>query len=149
MGLNFEKYAHEGNSFIKELARNLGHPEETARTGIILRAVLHTLRQKLSIGESLNLVSQLPMFIKGIYVDNWEYNEKPSEIRTVEEFKDEVKRLQDLYGEQQFNWETPTEEIIRTVFSSLRKYVSEGEFEDIITQMPKPLKELFHEKVQH
>lgn len=149
MGLNFEKYAHEGNSFIKELAKNLGHPDETARTGIILRAVFHTLRKRLSIGESLNLVSQLPMFLKGIYVDNWEYSEKPSEIKSVEDFKDEVKRLQDLYGEQQFNWETPTEEIVRTVFSTLGRYVSEGEFEDIVSQMPKPLRDLFPEKVHH
>lgn len=145
MGINFEKYAHEGNSFIKELAVNLGHPEETGRTGIILRAVLHTLREKLSIGESLNLVSQLPMFLKGIYVDNWEYTEKNSEIKSIEDFKNEVKRLQDIYGEQQFNWKTPTDEIVRIVFSTLGKYISKGEFEDIITQMPKQLKELFHE----
>lgn len=147
MGLNFEKYAHEGNSFIKELAANLGHPEETARTGIILKAVFHTLRDKLSIGESLNLISQLPMFLKGIYVDNWEYKEKPSDVRSVEDFKDEVKRYQDLYGEQQFNWETPTEEIIRTVLSSLSKYISAGEMEDIISQMPRPLKKFFKEIV--
>lgn len=147
MGLNFEKYAHEGNSFIKELAGNLGHPEETARTGIILRAVLHALRGKLSIGESLDLVSQLPMFLKGIYVDNWEYSDKPSDIKTIEEFKDEVKRLQDFYGEQQFNWEMSTEDIIRTVLSSLGKYISGGEIEDIVTQMPRGLKKLFSELV--
>lgn len=148
MSLNFDKYANEGNSFIKELARNLGHGDEIARTGIILRAVLHTLRERLSIGESLNLISQLPMFIKGIYVDNWEYKEK-SDIRTIEEFKDEVKRLQDLYGEQQFDWDIPTEEIIRIVISSLGKYISEGEMEHIITQMPKNLKVLFQEKAHH
>lgn len=148
MSLNFDKYANEGNSFIKELARNLGHGDEIARTGIILKAVLHTLRERLSIGESLNLISQLPMFIKGIYVDNWEYKEK-SDIRTIEEFKDEVKRLQDLYGEQQFDWDIPTEEIIRIVISSLGKYISEGEMEHIITQMPKNLKVLFQEKAHH
>ncbi len=149
MALNFEKYANEGNAFINELASNLGHPEETARTGIILRAVFHTIREKLSIGESFNLISQLPMFLKGIYVDNWEYNEKPSDIKKVEAFKDEVKRLQDLYGEQKFDWEVSTEEIIKIVISTLGKYISEGEIEDIITQMPKGLKELFREKVRH
>ncbi|HEX2970495.1 MAG TPA: DUF2267 domain-containing protein [Bacteroidales bacterium] len=146
MGLNFEKYAHEGNSFIKELSMNLGHPGETARAGIILRAVMHTLRERISIGESLNLVSQLPMFLKGIYVDNWEFNDRQSRIKTIEDFKDEVKRLQEQYGEQQFDWELPTDEIIRVVFSTLNRYVSEGESEDIIAQMPKELKELFSEK---
>jgi len=148
MALNFEKYANEGNSFVKTLASNLGHPEETGRTGIILRSVLHTLRGRLSIGESLNLVSQLPMFLKGIYVDNWEYSEKPISIRKKEEFYDEVERMQDLYGEQKFDWKISTAEIVGIVLSTLGKYISKGEFEDIITQMPKPLKELFHEKVQ-
>lgn len=148
MSLNFEKYANEGNAFIKELARNLDHSDEIARTGIILKAVLHTLRERLSIGESLNLVSQLPMFLKGIYVDNWEYKEK-SDIKSIEDFKDEVKRLQDLYGEQKFDWEIPTEEIIRIVISSLGKYISDGEMEHIITQMPKNLKVLFPEISHH
>lgn len=148
MALNFEKYAHEGNSFMKTLAKNLGHPDEIGRCGIILRAVFHTLRERLSIGESLNLVAQLPMFLKGIFVDNWEYSEKPVDIRTKEEFYDEVERYQDQYGEQKFDWQISTAEIVDIVFSTLRKYVSEGEFDDIVTQMPKALKDLFRERVQ-
>lgn len=149
MALNFDKYAHEGNSFMKALASNLGHPDEIGRCGIILRAVLHTLRERLSIGESLNLVAQLPMFLKGIYVDSWEYSEKPVDIRTKEEFYDEVERYQDQYGEQRFDWQISTAGIVDIVFETLRKYISAGEFEDIVTQMPKALKELFSEKVKH
>lgn len=149
MALNFEKYAQEGNSFIKTLAGNLGHPDETGRTGIIVRAVLHTLRERITIGESLNFIAQLPMFIKGIYVDNWEYSEKNSSIKTREDFFNRVEELQDQYGEQRFDWQISTEEIVRIVLSTLGKYVSEGEWEDIVTQMPKDLKELFKERVHH
>lgn len=141
MALSFEKYAQEGSSFIKTLAKNLGHPEEIGRTGIILRAVLHTLRERITISESFKLISQLPMFIKGIYVDNWEYNEKPLGIKTREDFIAEVEKYQGKYGEQQFNWDKSTEEIIQTVFTSLGKYVSPGEYENIISQLPAEIKE--------
>lgn len=149
MALNFEKYAQEGNSFIKELAGNLGHPDEVARTGIILRAVLHTLRERITIEESLNLISSLPMFLKAIYVDNWKYSGKPMSIRTKKEFTDEVEKFQNQMGEREFNWKISTEEIINIVFSSLKKYIPEGEAEDIIAQLPSEIKELFRVKVHH
>ncbi len=145
MALNFEKYAQEGNEFLNKLAKGLGHPEEDGRTGIILRAVMHTLRERITISESLNLLAQLPMFLKGIYVDGWNYKEKPLDLKSVEDFTNEVKKYQAQYGERQFNWEDPTEEIVKTVLHHLGKYISDGQFEDIIAQMPKPLKKMISE----
>ncbi len=143
MSLNFQKYAQEGQSFINDLAKELGHPEEVARTGIVLRAVLHTLRERITISESFHLLSQLPMFLKAIYVDKWKFSEKPLDIKTKEEFIAEVERHQQQYGEMEFSWSKSTEEIIQIVLSSLGKYISEGEYEDIIAQMPENIKEIF------
>lgn len=143
MSLNFQKYAQEGQSFVNDLAAELGHPEEVARTGIVLRAVLHTLRERITISESFHLLSQLPMFLKAIYVDQWKFSEKPLDIKTKEEFIAEVERHQHQYGEMEFSWNKSTEEIIRIVLSSLGKHISEGEYEDIIAQMPENIKEIF------
>lgn len=148
MAMNFEKYAQEGNSFIKILARELGHPDEIARTGIILRSVLHTLRDRISMGESLNLLSQLPMLLKAVYVDNWEYNDRPVPVKTRADFYQAVEKHQKSYGEKQFNWSNSTAEIVQTVLTTLGKYISQGEFEDVISQLPKELKELFRETVR-
>jgi uncharacterized protein (DUF2267 family) len=142
MALHFEKYAQEGNIFIKNLANRLGHPEEHSQTGIILRAVLHTLRDRITIAESLNLISQLPMFLKAIYVDSWKYRERPMTYSKIEDFKAQVKKLQEQYGEQGFDWEKPTEDIIKIVFEQLKTYVSQGEIEDILAQLPKEIEEL-------
>ncbi|MFW5760096.1 MAG: DUF2267 domain-containing protein [Cyclobacteriaceae bacterium] len=147
MALNFDKYAQEGNLFMKNLAKSLGHPDEIGRTGIILRAVLHTLRERITISESLNMISQLPMFMKAIYVDNWKYREKPLKINKKEEFAEEVEHHQSQYGEQEFNWGKSTEDIIKIVFRELGTYITKGEFEDITAQMPKELKELFSESI--
>ena len=147
MALNFDKYAQEGNEFINKLAEKLGHPEEKSRTGIILRAVLHTLRDRITISESLNLLSQLPMFMKAIYVDNWKFSERPKTFNKLEDFKTEVKEHQARYGEHEFEWQKSTKEIVSIVLSQLGVYISEGEARDIMAQLPDEVEELFRESL--
>lgn len=143
MALNFNKYAQEGNEFIHKLAKELGHPEELGRTGIVLRAVLHTLRDRITISESFNILSQLPMFLKAVYVEQWKYSDRPKTYRKVEDFKAEVKKHQEQFGEQAFDWEKPTEDIIKIVLKTLRdNYINEGELDDIMSQLPEELETL-------
>ena len=143
MALNFEKYAQEGNQFVNNLARNLGHPEEKGKVSSILKAVLHTFRERLTISQSFHLLSQLPMFLKAVYVDNWKYTEKPMKLSTKEEFAGEVEKYQRQYGELDFNWNKSTEEIIQIVFRELRAFISDGEFRDIMSQLPEDIRDLF------
>ena len=143
MAFNFEEYAQEGKAFLRELAANLGHPEEEQTTARILRAVLHTFRDRITISESLDVLAQLPMFLKGIYVEQWKYRETPLKLRSLEEFKDAVKAEQAQLGEQEFQWKEPTEEIIKTTFLSLKKYLTEGQAQHVLGQMPKEIQEIF------
>lgn len=147
MAINFDKYAQEGNLFVKNLAEKLGHPNEVARTGILLRAVLHTLRDRITIGESLNMMAQLPMFLKAVYVEDWKYSEQPTKISTMEEFSEEVEKHQEQYGEQEFSWKKSTEELVQIILGELATYISQGEFEDIKSQLPEGLYALFEESI--
>ncbi len=61
---------------------------------------------------------------------------------------DAVKNHQAQYGEQDFDWEKSTEDIVKIVLRELSTYVSRGEFEDIMAQMPQPIKELIHESLE-
>jgi uncharacterized protein (DUF2267 family) len=149
MGLNFDKFAQEGNAFINDLGEKLGHPNERSTTSIALRAVLHALRDRISIPQSFNLIAQLPMFLKAVYVENWKYHEKPIKARTLEDFKSMVKLEQEKYGETRFDWPEPTEHIISIVFNCLGKYISEGEIEDISKELPEELRVLFREDISH
>lgn len=149
MGLNFDKFAQEGNAFINELSEKLGHPGDRAKTAIVLRSVLHSLRDRITVPQSLNLLDQLPMFLKAVYAENWKYHDKPVKVRNVEEFKDLVKSWQETYGETRFDWPESTEEIISLVFNSLGKYVSEGEVHKILNELPEELRSLFGENVWH
>lgn len=143
MVLNLDKQAQEANTFINKLAADLGHPNEVERTGIILRAILHTLRDRITISESFDLMAQLPMFLKAIYVDQWKYSDQPKTYKSIEDFKNEVKRQQEMYGEQEFNWKISTQDIIQTVFKQLKEnYLSDGEMGHILSQLPGEIEEL-------
>lgn len=104
---------------------------------------MHTIRDRIDMGESLQLMDPLPMIFKGIYVEGWKYNEKPpKDFNSVEEMKNEVKAMQKMYGEQDFPWEKSTEEIISITIDSLKKYLREEQLAHLKDQMPKEVKEV-------
>lgn len=53
---------------------------------VILRGVLHALRDRLPLDSAVKLGAQLPLIIKGIYYDEWIPKEAPLKIRQPEEF---------------------------------------------------------------
>jgi uncharacterized protein (DUF2267 family) len=140
----FDKFAQEGNEYLKQLAADLGHPGELGQTYILRRAVLHTLRDRIMMSESLHLLAQLPLFLKGVYAEGWEYREQPLAFKRLDEFKDTVKQQQAKYGEQEFNWNQSTEELVSMVLTGLgTRYLTEGQLQHIAGQMPKEIQPLF------
>lgn len=139
--LNFEKFAQDAHKYINDLAQELGHPEEKDRVLKIWRAVMHTVRDRIHFGESFQIMDPLPMILKGIYVEDWKYNEKPPlDYDTLEEMKTEVKNLQSRYGEEDFPWSMSTEEIIATTIGSLKRFLKGSQVDQVINQMPKEIK---------
>lgn len=136
--LELEKYLHETNDYINQLAEDLGHPEERQRVMIIWRAVMHTIRDRIQVSESLDLISPLPMILKGMYVNGWKYHETPPyDYESLEQMKTQVKALQNKYGESDFDWSKGTDEIISITLDSLERYVTEGQMEHIRNQLPR------------
>lgn len=141
MALNFDHYATQGNAFLRELAEELGHPNDLQQVGLVLKAVLHTLRERLTTAESIDLIAQLPMFLKAVYVDSWKNTAKPTKLKSADEFADAVERCQAHLGESRFDWDLPTAEIVRITLGLIReRYISDGEIADIQAQLPQGLK---------
>lgn len=144
--MNFEKYVEKGNLFLKELAEELGVPEDKERAGRILRTVLHTLRKRLTLEESFDLISQLPMCIKAIYVDGWKPSPFPDKtIKTVEDFINEVLEEDKRSAGKDFGNEEHAKQVIKAVFRVIKRHVSDGEIQDIKGDLPKSLKTLFED----
>lgn len=141
--LQLDKYVHEVNEYISQLASDLGHPDEKQRVMIIWRAVMHTIRDRIQISESLDLISPLPLILKGLYTLGWKYTESPPyNYETIEQMKTRVKNLQSQYGEQEFDWGKSTEDIISVVLDSLERYCAEGQMDHIRGQLPEEVKQV-------
>lgn len=146
--LNFDTFAQEAHKYVNELATELGHPEEKSRVLKIWRAVMHTVRDRIHLGESLQIIDPLPMILKGIYVEQWKFSEKPPlNYSSIEQMKNEVKKLQRFYGEEDFPWSKPTEEIIALTLHSLNRFMSKDQLQHLTGQMPKEVRSYFSEKV--
>lgn len=143
--VKFDKFAQEANEFINELSAELGHEDNQEQTLIVLRSVLHAIRDRITIGESFNVLAQLPLILKGIYVEDWKYHDKPNKIRDLEGFKNDIKSRQEKYGETQFDWEMSTEEIVSKTIGKLRRYLDKGQLRHIEDQLPAEIKPLVHE----
>ncbi|WP_459418244.1 DUF2267 domain-containing protein [Flagellimonas sp.] len=145
MALNFNQYAQEGNTFLNEYGKQLGMGKDTEKAGRIFVSIMHALRELISVEESLQLIAQLPMFLKGAYVNGWSPREKKPDIKHMDEFIELVKRFDGRsaihdYGEENDLAET----YIDVTFLFLRRYVSLGEMEDIRNELPKDLKSMIY-----
>jgi uncharacterized protein (DUF2267 family) len=143
MTLNFEKYAAKGNEFVNKVADRLGDVENRDRAGRVLRSVLRALRNRLSVEESLQLISQLPMAIKAVYVEGWKAHHEFYRIKTLDDFCEEVMKEDGLAAWRDFSSMEEAKEAIEAVMKTLADYVTAGELHDIIDLMPKEIKQHF------
>lgn len=145
---SFDKFAKDANQYINELAREVGHAEEKSRTLILWRAVMHTIRDRIHIGECIQFMDPLPMIFKGVYIEGFNYSEKPAlDFDTKEEMIQQVEKHQEIYGEEKFPWAKSTEELISIVLNSLKRFMNENQLNHIKNQMPKEVKEMLHKAV--
>ena len=146
MALNFNQFAKEGNAFLKEFAKKINMPNDTDKAGRILSSILHGLREVITTEESLQLISQLPMFLKAVYVNKWTTRKKVR-VKTMTDFIDLIRELNGVTSLNDFESEEVAENYIHATFMMLRKYVSLGELEDIRTVLPKELKSIVYQNV--
>ena len=81
MNTNFDKYALKGNEFLVRLSKNIGNEKDLDSAFRILRSTLRVLRKHFTIQESMQLLAQLPVAIKGVYVEGWNFQAKYVFIR--------------------------------------------------------------------
>lgn len=142
MSLDFEKFAREGAMFVHELSDELGHPGDFRRTGRILKAVLHTVRDYLPVHESVQLLAQLPPFLKAVYTDGWSLKRQHEHYRHADDFLRQIRLATGPLAHHDLPNNDAAALALGTVFRVLRRYISLGEFEDIRDSLPREIRSL-------
>jgi uncharacterized protein (DUF2267 family) len=97
-----------------------------------LRAVLHSLRDRLTVDEAVHLAAEMPMLIRGMYYEGWRPAQAPNRDRTVEQFCASIE--EGLKGGR-----IEPEWAARAVFHLLDRKISAGELRDVTHMLPRDI----------
>jgi uncharacterized protein (DUF2267 family) len=131
----FDETVHKTNAWLKEIANALDLDRHGAYH--VLRAVLHTLRDRLTVEETAQLGDQMPMLVRGIYYEAWHPAGKPEKIRSREEF------LSKISGRIVMKQSIDPENAARAVFRTLEHHISAGEIRDVMQVLPEDIRALW------
>ncbi|MFO8010759.1 MAG: DUF2267 domain-containing protein [Dehalococcoidia bacterium] len=135
----FDNTLHKTNIYLNDIMRELGS-ENRHEAYIALRAVLHALRDRLTVEEATDLGAQLPIMVRGIYYEDWNPSGKPVKERHKEEFINHVENI--LSGTAM---SSDGERAVRSVFATLSKRVTEGEIQEVKQMLPEDIRSLWQD----
>ena len=133
----FDNTLHKTDIWLNEVMKAMSWVDRH-RAYCALRAVLHTVRDRMTPDEATHLGAQLPMLVRGFYYEGWHPADKPLRYRHKEEFLAHVK--EQLPGIEY----SDLEKVTRIVFEVLTNHVDGGEIRQAREQMPADIQELWH-----
>jgi uncharacterized protein (DUF2267 family) len=136
----FDKTLQTTNIWLSEIMNDIGPDRQVAWHA--LRAVLHALRDRLTVEQAANLGAQLPILVRGVYYDQWEPTNKPDRERRAEEFIERVQ--QSLRDIRPIDPRLATQVVLKVITA----HVLEGQIEKIKQALPKDLRALWPEARQ-
>jgi len=128
--------AEAAHHWYQDLAEELGS-EDLHYAARALRAVLHALRDRLTVEEGAQLAAQLPTLIRGIYYEQWKPGAVKHLTHDIDAFLAHVAREGRMAGE------TEASHAVAAVARVLRRRISEGELDDVLAILPAKIRQLF------
>lgn len=122
--------------WLNRLEEHLGW-QDRPRSYLLLRETLHAIRDYLTADEAVDLSAQLPVLIRGLYFDGWVPSRTPEHPRGKGDF---IARVAGRFVDRPL--EDP-EAAVAAVFDLLRRQISQGEFDQVVKSMRKPLRDLW------
>lgn len=132
---SFDTSIQTANVWLHDVMLRLGWiDQDKAYRG--LRAVLHALRDRLSVNAVAHLGAQLPLVLRGMYYEGWHPAGKPLKEHRAEFLSHIVEAFN-------FDSDADPERICRAVLGTLEKHVTAGEVENVKASLPNDLRELW------
>lgn len=131
---SFERSMHTADLWVSEMAEEMGESSEQAYGA--MRAVLHTLRDRLPHDESAHLAAQMPTLVRGVYWEGWRPSHTPERYHDVDDFLGRVAGVARMSGG------TEAATATSATMTVLRRHVSDGEIDDVLDVLPGPIRSL-------
>lgn len=121
--INFDALAKRDGGLIKEVKKNL-FIVDSSKAGLIISRILHTIRRSFTFSESAEFISRLPDYLKVIYVTKWKPSEEKFQLKHLDEFTEEVLRLDGESEQRVFHKEVDALTAVITVLKALNRHVN-------------------------
>ena len=108
-----------------------------------LRAVLHALRDRLSVEDAAAFGAQLPLLVRGIYYEGWHPHGKPLRLRKAEEFL----LLLAANLSQDMEIELEPRRALDAVFGTLQAHADPGAVDKVFRALPADIQSLLAPRV--
>ena len=128
-----DRSVEKAHVWLNEVAAELG-TDDHQYAYRVLRAVLHAVRDRLTVDEAAQLAAQLPELIRGIYYEGWDPSRTPASYHASKPFLDRIVREAALGGESQASFAA------EAVMDVVSHHVSAGEFEHVLHALPRPVR---------
>ncbi|RJQ34265.1 DUF2267 domain-containing protein [Candidatus Parcubacteria bacterium] len=131
----FDASIQKTNIMLKAVEDRFGWHDRN-KAYLALRAVLTTLRDRLTPEHALGLGAQLPMIVRGFYYEGWRPQQTPLKMNK-DEFVGEVER--------QINpmtYDMETEEMIKGVVAIVQDYTDPNEMRKIKKTLPEGIQNM-------
>jgi uncharacterized protein (DUF2267 family) len=142
MEAKFEEYAQDARRFIETVARQLGTPADVDHAYRVTQAVIQSIRNHIPVEESMEMIAQLPMILKAMYVNGWRINKERKRYHSKEELLQAVCKEADRAEHQDFR--NNCKEAVQAVLRTIKMYVDAEELVDVRGQMPDEVAELMY-----
>jgi uncharacterized protein (DUF2267 family) len=130
-----ERSVHKTNEWLAELSEELG-TDDRESAWRVLRAYLEVLRERLTTEEAAQLAAQLPYLLRGVFYEGFDPTHQPEKIRDRDVF------LARLAGRAGLNGLDEAERAAQAATRVLRRRVSEGEIDDVLSQLPAEIRDV-------
>lgn len=131
----FDKTLQKTNEILKLIEKKFGWQEHRNQSYALFRAILTTLRDRLTVDEAVHFGAQLTILLRGIYYEGWDPSVVPIKMNK-EEFLDKIR------GHLIFSIEGNFEEMVSFALKTLMSFIGEGEEEKIKSVLPKDINEI-------
>lgn len=139
--VNLERFGHEANRFINEVADELG-TSDGQQALRITRAVLHAVRDRIPADDAVQFSQGLITVIRGIYFEQYDLSRTPVVIRSQDEFISFVRNKNREAAMSDFPTREHVIQGIKAVFRVLERNMDYGQVEQIKRLVSDEVREL-------
>ena len=137
----FARTTHKSQLWINEMQKELKWLNGDSLYHL-LRAVLQSLRDQMSVHEAAHFSAQLPLILRGAFYEGWNPHTEQLRGVTKDDFIAAVKGRLGQAGMPKFE----LEDGVLTALNVIKNHISAGEMEDLVSQVEPSLKTFIKRK---